>query len=76
MISIAHTKTTINIAWAGTAMTTTKTTTHAKIAIMTAKTAAMPTQFITVIDVTIIMTREAKEETVVMTGEKEIAIVL
>eukprot|EP00957_Ditylum_brightwellii_P162661 12386561-Ditylum_brightwellii.AAC.1 len=36
----------------------------------------MPTNIITVIDVTIIMTREAKEATVVMTGKKEIVIVL
>eukprot|EP00957_Ditylum_brightwellii_P205858 15345754-Ditylum_brightwellii.AAC.1 len=76
MIAIAHTKTTTNTAWAGTAMTTAKTTTQAEIAITIAKAAAMQTEIITVIDVTIIVTREAKEATVMMTGKKEIAIVL
>eukprot|EP00957_Ditylum_brightwellii_P010374 784433-Ditylum_brightwellii.AAC.1 len=44
MIAIAYTKTTINIAWAGTAMITAKTTTQAEIEITTAKAAAMPTK--------------------------------
>eukprot|EP00957_Ditylum_brightwellii_P130116 9924746-Ditylum_brightwellii.AAC.1 len=57
-------------------MMTANTTTQAEIAITTTKAAAMPTKIVTVIDVTIIMIREAKEATVVMTGEKEIAIVL
>eukprot|EP00957_Ditylum_brightwellii_P164119 12495833-Ditylum_brightwellii.AAC.1 len=34
----------------------------------------MPTKIVTVIDVTIIVTREANEATAVMIGEKEIAI--
>eukprot|EP00957_Ditylum_brightwellii_P003416 258830-Ditylum_brightwellii.AAC.1 len=55
---------------------TAKTTTQAEIAITTSKAAAMPIKIVTVIDVTIIMTREAKEATVVMRGKKEIAIVL
>eukprot|EP00957_Ditylum_brightwellii_P038923 2941088-Ditylum_brightwellii.AAC.1 len=57
-------------------MTTTKTTTQAEIAIMIAKAAVMQIKIVTVIDVTIIVTREAKEATVVMTGKKEITIVL
>eukprot|EP00957_Ditylum_brightwellii_P185165 14100839-Ditylum_brightwellii.AAC.1 len=57
-------------------MTTNKTTTQAEIAITIAKTAAMQTKIVTVIDVTIILTREAEETTVVMTGKKEITIVL
>eukprot|EP00957_Ditylum_brightwellii_P009288 702835-Ditylum_brightwellii.AAC.1 len=36
----------------------------------------MQTKIVTVIDVTIIMIREAEEATVVMTGKKEITIVL
>eukprot|EP00957_Ditylum_brightwellii_P020834 1571136-Ditylum_brightwellii.AAC.1 len=36
----------------------------------------MQTKIVTVIDVTVIMIREAKEATVVMTGKKEITIVL
>eukprot|EP00957_Ditylum_brightwellii_P147546 11236503-Ditylum_brightwellii.AAC.1 len=36
----------------------------------------MQTKIITVTDVTIIMTREVKEATVMMTGKKEIAIML
>eukprot|EP00957_Ditylum_brightwellii_P052258 3963568-Ditylum_brightwellii.AAC.1 len=36
----------------------------------------MQTKIITVIDVTTIVTREVKEATVVMTGEKEIDIML
>eukprot|EP00957_Ditylum_brightwellii_P100848 7685988-Ditylum_brightwellii.AAC.1 len=43
---------------------------------MIAKAAAMQTEIVTVIDVTIIVTREAEEATVVMTGKKEIAILL
>eukprot|EP00957_Ditylum_brightwellii_P010890 825194-Ditylum_brightwellii.AAC.1 len=74
--AIAHTKTTINIAWPGTAMMTAKITTQAEIAITVAKVAAIQTKIITVIDVTIIVTRKAKEATVMMTGKKEIAIVL
>eukprot|EP00957_Ditylum_brightwellii_P165971 12636528-Ditylum_brightwellii.AAC.1 len=57
-------------------MTSAKTTTQAEIAITTTKAAAMPTKIITVIDVSIILTREIKEATVVMTGKKEITIVL
>eukprot|EP00957_Ditylum_brightwellii_P206568 15349035-Ditylum_brightwellii.AAC.1 len=76
VIAIAHTETTINIAWAETTMTTVKTTTQAEIAIMTTKAAAMQTKFITVIGMTIIVTREAKEVAVAMTGKKEIAIML
>eukprot|EP00957_Ditylum_brightwellii_P092000 7003984-Ditylum_brightwellii.AAC.1 len=57
-------------------MTTAKTTTQAEIAIMIAKAAAMQTKIVTVIGMTIIMTREAKEAIVVMTGKKEISIVL
>eukprot|EP00957_Ditylum_brightwellii_P069910 5309023-Ditylum_brightwellii.AAC.1 len=56
-------------------MTTAKTTTQAEIAITIAKAEAMQTKIVTVIDMTIIMTREAKEATVVMIGKKEIAIV-
>eukprot|EP00957_Ditylum_brightwellii_P088001 6702405-Ditylum_brightwellii.AAC.1 len=59
----------------GTVMTTTKTTTQAEITIAIAKAAVMPTKMVTVIDMTI-MTRDAKETTVMMTGKKEIAIVL
>eukprot|EP00957_Ditylum_brightwellii_P001068 84660-Ditylum_brightwellii.AAC.1 len=76
MIAIAHTKTTINIARAGTTMTTTNTTIQAEIAIMITEAAAMQTKIVRVIDVTIIVTRETKEATVVMTGKKEIAIML
>ena len=47
MIAIAHTKATINIAWAGTTMTTTKTTTQAEIAIMIAEAAAVQTIIVT-----------------------------
>eukprot|EP00957_Ditylum_brightwellii_P161935 12329514-Ditylum_brightwellii.AAC.1 len=57
-------------------MMTTKTTIQTEISITTAKAAAMPTKTVTVIDVTIIMTREAKEATVVMTDKKEIVIML
>eukprot|EP00957_Ditylum_brightwellii_P133097 10148634-Ditylum_brightwellii.AAC.1 len=57
-------------------MTTTKTTTQAEIAIMIIKAAAMQTEIVTVINVSIIMTREAVEATVVITGKKEIDIVL
>eukprot|EP00957_Ditylum_brightwellii_P171096 13024542-Ditylum_brightwellii.AAC.1 len=76
MIAIAHTKTTINIAWAGTTMMTAKTTIQAEITIMIIKAAAMQTKIVTMIDVTIIVIREAKEATVMMTGKKKIAIVL
>eukprot|EP00957_Ditylum_brightwellii_P064029 4857200-Ditylum_brightwellii.AAC.1 len=76
MVAIAHTETTINIAQAGTAMITDKTTAQVDIAITIAKAAAMETKIVTVIDVIIIMTREAKDATVMMTGKKEIAIVL
>eukprot|EP00957_Ditylum_brightwellii_P184050 14019984-Ditylum_brightwellii.AAC.1 len=57
-------------------MTTTKTTTQAEIAITIAKATAMQTKIVTAIDMTIIVTREAKEATVVMKGKKEIVIVL
>eukprot|EP00957_Ditylum_brightwellii_P044667 3386485-Ditylum_brightwellii.AAC.1 len=57
-------------------MTTDKTTTQAEIAITIAEAAAMQTKIVMVIDVTIIVIREAKEVTVVITGKKEIAIVL
>eukprot|EP00957_Ditylum_brightwellii_P009287 702834-Ditylum_brightwellii.AAC.1 len=57
-------------------MTTAETTTQAEIAITIAEAAGMQTQIVTVIDTTIIVTREAEEAIVVMTGKKEIAIVL
>eukprot|EP00957_Ditylum_brightwellii_P195342 14883595-Ditylum_brightwellii.AAC.1 len=57
-------------------MTTTKTTTQIEIAIMIAEAAAMSTKIVTVIDMTIIMTRGDEEATVLMTGKKEITIVL
>eukprot|EP00957_Ditylum_brightwellii_P102540 7815021-Ditylum_brightwellii.AAC.2 len=57
-------------------MTATKTTTQIEIAIMTAKAASMQTKIVTVIDVTITVTREVKKATVVMTGKKEITIAL
>eukprot|EP00957_Ditylum_brightwellii_P171018 13018667-Ditylum_brightwellii.AAC.1 len=57
-------------------MTTAKTTTQTEIAITIAKAAAMQTQIVTVIDVTIIVTKEVEEATVMMTGKKEIAIML
>eukprot|EP00957_Ditylum_brightwellii_P002480 190270-Ditylum_brightwellii.AAC.1 len=57
-------------------MTTTKTTTQAEIATMTAKAIAMPTKIVIVIDMTTIVTRKAKEATVVMAGKKEITIML
>eukprot|EP00957_Ditylum_brightwellii_P160532 12220710-Ditylum_brightwellii.AAC.1 len=43
---------------------------------MIAKAAAMQTKTVTVIDVTIIVTKKAKEAAVMMTGKKEITIVL
>eukprot|EP00957_Ditylum_brightwellii_P085260 6484244-Ditylum_brightwellii.AAC.1 len=76
LATIAYTKTTINIAWTGTTMTTTKTTTQAEIAIMIAKAAAMKTKTVTVLDVTTIVTKEAKDATAMMTGKEEITIVL
>eukprot|EP00957_Ditylum_brightwellii_P091330 6954223-Ditylum_brightwellii.AAC.1 len=57
-------------------MMTTETTTQVEISITITKTAAMQTKIVTVKDTTIIVTREAKEATVVMTGKKEIAIAL
>eukprot|EP00957_Ditylum_brightwellii_P033547 2542945-Ditylum_brightwellii.AAC.2 len=76
VITIAHTKAAINIAWADTTMITARTTTYqAEIATVNTK-ATMPTKIVTVIDMTIIMKREAKEATVVMTVKQEIAIVL
>eukprot|EP00957_Ditylum_brightwellii_P202437 15330174-Ditylum_brightwellii.AAC.1 len=57
-------------------MITAKTTTQAGTAITITKAAAMQAKIVTVIDTTIIVTREAKEATVVMTGKKEITIVL
>ena len=77
VIAITHTETTINIAWVGTTMTIARTAhTQAEIATMTAKSAVMPTNIVTAIDVIIIMTRDAKEATSVMIGKEEIAIVL
>eukprot|EP00957_Ditylum_brightwellii_P029954 2267158-Ditylum_brightwellii.AAC.1 len=61
---------------AGTAMTTAKTTTQAEITIMITEAAAISIKLVTLIDLTIIVTREAEEATVVMTGKKEIGIVL
>eukprot|EP00957_Ditylum_brightwellii_P180277 13733010-Ditylum_brightwellii.AAC.1 len=47
VIVIAHTKSTINIAWAGTAMTTAKRTTQAEIAITIVEATAMQTKIAT-----------------------------
>eukprot|EP00957_Ditylum_brightwellii_P194489 14813309-Ditylum_brightwellii.AAC.1 len=75
--TIFHTETTINIDWVGSALMKDKTTTtQAEIATAITKATVMPTQIVTVMDVTIIMTREANEDTVVMAGGKEITIVL
>eukprot|EP00957_Ditylum_brightwellii_P104661 7975664-Ditylum_brightwellii.AAC.2 len=49
---------------------------QAKIATATVGTAAMSTKIITSIDLTIIVIREAKEVTIMMTGKEEVAIVL
>eukprot|EP00957_Ditylum_brightwellii_P039169 2962344-Ditylum_brightwellii.AAC.1 len=57
-------------------MKTPKATTQAAIAITTTKAVAMPTKIVTVIDMTIIVMREAKEATFMMIGKKEIVIVL
>eukprot|EP00957_Ditylum_brightwellii_P207080 15351387-Ditylum_brightwellii.AAC.2 len=50
--------------------------TQVEITTVTAKAAAMPTTIFTVIDMTITMTREAKEATVMMTSKEGIAIVM
>eukprot|EP00957_Ditylum_brightwellii_P186962 14238591-Ditylum_brightwellii.AAC.1 len=54
VIAITHTKTTINIAQAGNAMMTVKTTIQTEIAITIAKAAALQTNIATVIDMAII----------------------
>eukprot|EP00957_Ditylum_brightwellii_P006582 499189-Ditylum_brightwellii.AAC.1 len=53
-----------------------KTTTQVEIAIIITEAAVMQTKIVIVTDMTIIVAREAKEATVVMTGKKEIAIML
>eukprot|EP00957_Ditylum_brightwellii_P108153 8251161-Ditylum_brightwellii.AAC.1 len=51
-------------------------TTQGEITTTIAKAVAMITKVITVIYMTVILTREAKEATVMMTGKKEISVVL
>eukprot|EP00957_Ditylum_brightwellii_P026974 2039316-Ditylum_brightwellii.AAC.1 len=50
--------------------------TQTEIATATAKATTMPTKIIKVIDVTVIITRDAKEATVMMAGKEEITIML
>eukprot|EP00957_Ditylum_brightwellii_P156066 11878684-Ditylum_brightwellii.AAC.2 len=76
VMAITHTKMTINIIWAGTAMTTTGTISQEGIKTMIAKAAAMSANLITLTSMSIIMTKEVKEAMVVMIGKKEIDIVL
>eukprot|EP00957_Ditylum_brightwellii_P044491 3374939-Ditylum_brightwellii.AAC.1 len=62
MIAIAQAETTNNIAWAGITTTTFKTAhTQAEIATAAAEATTMPTKIVKVIDMTIIMTRDAEE---------------
>eukprot|EP00957_Ditylum_brightwellii_P115754 8830255-Ditylum_brightwellii.AAC.1 len=72
VMAIAHAEMTISIIRAGTAMTTTRTTSQEGIETMIANAAAMPSNCVTLIN----MTKEVEEATVVMIGEKDIAIVL
>eukprot|EP00957_Ditylum_brightwellii_P086453 6577536-Ditylum_brightwellii.AAC.1 len=67
---------TINIIWAGTAMTTTRTISQEGIKTTIAKAAAMSANLVTLTSMSIIMTKEVEEATVVMIGKKEIAIML
>eukprot|EP00957_Ditylum_brightwellii_P027134 2051555-Ditylum_brightwellii.AAC.1 len=76
VMAIAHAEMTINIIWAGTAMTTTKTISQEGIKTMIAKVAAMSANLVTLTIMSIIMTKEVEEATVVMISQKEIAIVL
>eukprot|EP00957_Ditylum_brightwellii_P082463 6269788-Ditylum_brightwellii.AAC.1 len=71
-MAIAHAEMTINMIWVGTAMTTAGTINQEGIKTMIAEAAAMPTNLVTLIN----MTKEVEEATVVMIGKKEIAIVL
>eukprot|EP00957_Ditylum_brightwellii_P099573 7584780-Ditylum_brightwellii.AAC.1 len=57
-------------------MTAETTATQTDIATSITKAAAMPTKIIAAIDATIIITKEAKEVAVVMTGKEEIVIIL
>eukprot|EP00957_Ditylum_brightwellii_P195038 14860551-Ditylum_brightwellii.AAC.1 len=75
-MAIAHAKMTINIIQAGTAMTTTGTISQEGIETMIAEAAAMSANLITLTSMSIIMTKEVEEATVVMIGKKEIAIML
>eukprot|EP00957_Ditylum_brightwellii_P139076 10600056-Ditylum_brightwellii.AAC.1 len=62
VMAIIHAEMTISIIRAGTAMTTAGTTSQEGIKTMIAKTAAMPSNSVTLIN----MTKEVKEATVVM----------
>eukprot|EP00957_Ditylum_brightwellii_P006781 514384-Ditylum_brightwellii.AAC.1 len=75
-MAIAHAKMTINMIWAGTAITTAGTISQEGIKTTIAKAAAMSENAITLTSMSIIMTKEVKEATVVMIGKKEIAIML
>eukprot|EP00957_Ditylum_brightwellii_P067706 5139519-Ditylum_brightwellii.AAC.1 len=71
-MAIAHAEMTINMIWAGTAMTAAGTISQEGIKTMIAKVAAMPANLITLTS----MTKEVKEAAVVMICKKEITIVL
>eukprot|EP00957_Ditylum_brightwellii_P074852 5688356-Ditylum_brightwellii.AAC.1 len=71
-MAIVHAEMTISIIRAGTAMTTSRTTSQEGIKTMIAEAAAMPSNCATLIN----MTKEVKDATVMMIGKKEIPIVL
>eukprot|EP00957_Ditylum_brightwellii_P135930 10367544-Ditylum_brightwellii.AAC.1 len=76
VMAIAHAEMTINIIWAGTTMMTAGTIIQEGIETMIAKAATMSANLVTLTSMSIIMTKEIEEATVVMIGKKEITIVL
>eukprot|EP00957_Ditylum_brightwellii_P134980 10291684-Ditylum_brightwellii.AAC.1 len=70
VMAIAHAKMTINIIWAGTATMTAGTISQEGIETMITKAAAMSANLATLTNMSIIMTNEVKEATVMMIGKK------
>eukprot|EP00957_Ditylum_brightwellii_P162070 12339024-Ditylum_brightwellii.AAC.1 len=76
VMDVAHAEIAINIIQAGTTMITAGTISQQGIETMITKAVAMPASLVTLTSMSIIMTKEVEEATVVMIGKKEIAIML